>query len=65
MTSSTIWYTFLNVALDIIETSFVNTIDVAVSNITQAFGAKMTYCGVVNALTVLITDALLNSELKV
>ena len=39
--------------------------DVALSRITQAFSAKMTYCGVVNALTVLSTDALLNSELKV
>ena len=39
--------------------------DVALSRITQPFGAKMTYCGVVNALTVLNTDALLNSELKV
>ena len=39
--------------------------DVALSRITQAFGAKMTYCGVVNALTVLNTDALLNSKLKV
>ena len=49
----------------VFQTWVVNTMDVALARIKHAFGIKMTYCGVGHALSKMITDVLLNSELQV